>query len=79
MHRRTRRYPDPAQRKRKHGSDALVRSDATPSSEYPTLGVRLRTMHDGILVGVNTVKNDDPQLNSPCGFSDELSLLHYHV
>jgi len=24
----------------------------------------LRTMHDGILIGVNTVKNDDPQLNT---------------
>ncbi|KAF8336501.1 dihydrofolate reductase-like domain-containing protein [Cantharellus anzutake] len=24
----------------------------------------LRTMHDGILVGVNTIRNDDPQLNT---------------
>jgi 2,5-diamino-6-(ribosylamino)-4(3H)-pyrimidinone 5'-phosphate reductase len=26
---------------------------------------RMRAMHDAILVGINTVINDDPQLNSP--------------
>jgi 2,5-diamino-6-(ribosylamino)-4(3H)-pyrimidinone 5'-phosphate reductase len=25
---------------------------------------RMRTLHDGILVGINTLRNDNPQLNS---------------
>lgn len=27
---------------------------------------RMRTMHQGIMVGIQTVINDDPQLNGAC-------------
>lgn len=33
---------------------------------HAPLLARMRTMHDGILVGSNTLRNDNPQLNSVC-------------
>jgi hypothetical protein len=51
---------------REYDHDSLVGWKCSRTVLSLTHG-RMRSMHDAILVGIDTVLNDNPQLNSPYG------------